>query len=391
VTERSPYKLWAISRAVLLVMLALPVVGRRPMFGDLHHYEFWAHGIVHWTRVPFRDFGWEYPPGAALVIAPPGFVPAIYDQAFIALMVLADLGMVVALRRLGHRLGSQRGTWLWIAGVTALGPVAFARYDTVSSLLAVLTIGAVLAGAPVLAGVALGGGVVMKLWPALLLVLVPFVPQWRRMLLAAGAVVAATVLVVLAIGGARHGGETFTKHTVRGLQVESIAATPLVVAQRSGADIAIDAHVSSGSWDLSGPGVAAALTATSIATALAVLAIGVLTLRVRRTPERWLDLTVACLLLLTVADKVLSPQYLLWVFGLLCAALCRRDSVLYPTAVVMVVVAALSQVVFPMYYRDLVDGTGLVVVAVLTIRNVLLVAATGLAVTRVWRARTATP
>ncbi len=390
-TDRKPWKVWAVSRGILLLMLALPVVGQHTLYGDLARYQHWADGIVHWTRLPFRDFGWEYPPGAALVIAPPGFVSDVYDAVFITLMLAADLAMVVTLRRLGTRLGSQRGTYLWIAGVTLLGPVVFTRYDTVSSLLAVLALSGVAAGAPVAAGLALGGGIVVKLWPALLVVVVPFAAQRRRLIVAAGAVVVVTVLAVLSIGGARHGSETFTKHTRRGLQVESIAATPIVLAQRAGADVDISAHVSSGSWDVTGTGASVALEATSVASALALALIGVLVLRVRRNPERWLDLAATSLLLVAVSGKVLSPQYELWLLALFAAAVCRPDSPMWPTGLLLVVTAGLSQVVYPMNYHDLVDGSGLFVVGVLVLRNVLLLLATVYAVMRVWQGRSATP
>lgn len=388
-TRRKAYALWAATRIALLVMLFLPRVGGHTLYGDIGHYKIWADGLVHWTRVPYRDFGWEYPPGAALVIGPPGLVMAAYSGIFVALMIAADLAVLETLRRLALRLGSDCGLWLWLGGVLLLGPVAYTRYDTVASLLAVLTLAGVAAGAPVLAGLALGGGIVVKLWPALLLLVVPFARERRRLLLSTGAVLAVSVLAVLAIGGAKHGAETFTRHTKRGLQVESIAATPVVIAERAGADVSIDLHESSGSWDLTGTGVAAALKATSALSALALLAIGALFLRVRRRPETWPDLPATALLLLTVSDKVLSPQYQLWLLGLLAAALCRRGSPLALPGLLVVISCALTQVVYPVYYRDLVHGHGLVVVTALAVRNALLVAATLIAVVRVWR--TATP
>jgi hypothetical protein len=392
VTARRTYALWAATRLALLVLLYLPRVGGHTLFGDLGHYKAWGDGFVHWTRVPYRDFGWEYPPGALLVIGPPGLVMAAYSGIFIALMIVADLGVVVALRRLGARLGSNHGLWLWLGSVLLLGPIAYTRYDTVSSLLAVLALLGIAAGMPLAAGLALGGGIAMKLWPALLLLVVPFAAQRRKVLLGTGAVLAASVLVVLAMGGARHGAETFSRHTGRGLQVESIAATPLVIAERGGADISIDLHQSSGSWDLTGTGVATALTTTSVLSALALVVIGAMFLWVRRRPELWLDLPAAALLVLTVTDKVLSPQYQLWLLGLLAAALCRRGSALVPAAVLVALSVPLTQVVYPVYYRDLVHGHGLVVVVVLALRNALLVAATIVAVVRLWLAgRTATP
>ena len=382
---RALWAAWAATRALLLALLAAPRVGGPSLFRDVERYEVWGRGIAEWSRLPYRDYGWEYPPGAALVVTPPAFAGDAYAAVFVALMVVADLLVLLGLVRLGARLGAARGAWLWVAGVTLAGPIVLTRFDTVSALLAVLAVLALAAGAPVAAGLALGGGAVTKLWPAVLLVAVPFVTGRRRLLLAAGAVVVVSVAAVLAVGGGAHGGELFARHSERGLQVESVPATPVVVAQRAGAHVGIDFFPSSGSWDVTGTGAGAALTASAVLTLLALAAVALLAWRARRAPEAWPDVVATALLLVTVAGKVLSPQYALWLLALLAAALCRRGSPLLVPAAIVAGAGVLTQFVYPAYYGDLVNGGGAVVVAVLALRNVLLVVATALAVRGVWR------
>jgi hypothetical protein len=258
-------------------------------------------------------------------------------------------------------------------------------------LLAVLALLAMASGAAVSAGLALGGGVVTKLWPAVLLVALPFVRQRWRIAWSATLVVVVTVLAVLAIGGAKHGQDTFSRHADRGLQVESLVATPVVVAQRAGAAVDISFHRSSGSWDVTGTGASAALTASSVLTLLALTLIGWLVWRVRREPELWLDLCATSLLLLAVTGKVLSPQYVVWLLALLAAALCRRGSPLVAPASLVAGSAVLGQVVFPAYYFDLVNGGGTVVVVALALRNLALAVATALAVRTLYSATRRTP
>jgi len=390
VTRRRVVTVWAATRLLLLVLLAVPVVGGPRLFADMRFYELWGNGIADWSRVPFRDFVWEYPPGAALVVTPPAFFGSLYPVVFVAMMLLADYGVLAALVRLGDRLGSDRGVRLWLAGITLMGPIVFGRYDTVSAWLAVLTLLAIASAAPIAAGVALAGGFVTKLWPALLLIVVPYVSGRRRILGAAGATVALTALAVLATGGAEHGDELVQRHSGRGLQVESIAATPLVVAQRAGAAVDISHYKSSGSWDVTGTGTSAALTAASVASLLALALIAVLAWRARRVPETFADLAAVALLLLTVTGKILSPQYVIWLLALFAAALCRRGSPLVVPAAIVAGCGVLGQYVYPAYYIDLVNGDGLPVVVALVLRNVLLLVATALAVRALWRS-TATP
>lgn len=381
---------WTGSRLLLLVLLVLPKVGRDALLGDVRLYGRWGRGIADWSSLPYRDFGWEYPPGAAAVVTPPAVFGDAYPLAFLAMMLLADLAVLAVLLRLGARLGSDRGAWLWLAGTTAMGPIVLTRFDTVSALLALLAVLALASGAHVAAGLALGGGFLTKLWPAVLGIVIPYVAGWRRVLAVALATVAAGVGAVLAIGGAEHGGATLERHADRGLQVESVAATPVVVAERLGATVDISFHPSSGSWDATGDGVGAALLVSTAATLLALALVAILVARLRRAPELWLDVAATALLLVTVTGKVLSPQYVVWLLALYGAALCRRDSPVTGPAVVVAATSLLGQFVFPVYYQDLVNGGGVVVVAALALRNAALVVAAALSVTAVWR-RTARP
>lgn len=370
---------WIATRVVLLLLVNAPIVGGRILFGDARLYRRWAHGILTWSHVPYRDFAWEYPPAAAVAIVPPGLAPYYYRGLLVAEMLLVDLLVFVALRRLARRLGSDAGVWLWVVGGALMGPILFTRYDSLAALFAVLaaTLGP-------LAGVWLGLGIAAKLWPAVLLLAVPFVRERRRLLLGLAASLSAVVLVVLAIGGARHGGAIFEHQADRGLQVESVAATPLVIAHRAHVPIDISLYPSSGSWDVTGPGTSVALTVSNVATVAAGAFVLLLAWRVRRRPELWRDLVATALLLVVVTGKVLSPQYVVWLLAALAIALCRRGSPMGVPAGLVAFAALLGQYVYPMYYRDLVNGRGLVVVIVLLVRNAELLAATAVAVAAMW-------
>lgn len=367
-------------------MVVLPKVGGRVLFGDARLYKRWAHGILTWERVPYRDFAWEYPPATTLAILPPGLAPYWYKTLLVVEMLVVDLLVFLVLRALSRRLGSPAGVWLWVVGGFLLGPLLFVRYDSVAALLTLLAVLGLSSGAPYAAGFALGGGISAKLWPVVLLLAVPYVRDRWRFVLATSATLLLTVAAVLAVGGAEHGDAVFRHQAERGLQVESVAATPLLVMERAGADLDISLYRSSGSWDVTGTGTSAMLSVSDVATAAAAVFVLVLAWRVRRRPEAWLDLVSGAMLLAVVTGKVLSPQYLVWLLAVLAAALSRRGSVMTLPACLVAVAALLSQWVYPVYYRDLVNGGGLVVVLVLAVRNAELVAAACVAVSRLWRA-----
>ncbi len=387
-TFRRHYAAWGASRLLLFVLVALPRVGGPALFTDVNRYAMWGRGIADWSAVPYRDFGWEYPPGAAPLVTLPAFASHdLYASVFALLMLAADLAVLAALTRLAARLGSDRGVWLWVGGVLLLGPIVLTRYDTVSALLAVLSALGVAAGAPYAAGLALGGGVVTKLWPGLLLLALPLVRGWRRVLAAAAATVLVSLAAVLGVGGAAHGAVLFERHADRGLQVESVPATPLLVADRAGADVGVEFDdVTSFSWDLVGAGVDAALLVSALGTLAALGGATALAWRARRTPEAWLDVAATALLLVTVTGKVLSPQYVVWLLALLAAALCRRGSPLLVPGVLVAASGVLTQAVFPATYDALVRHGDVLPVVLLALRNLLLVVAAIFAVRAVWRA-----
>jgi hypothetical protein len=81
--------------------------------------------------------------------------------------------------------------------------------------------------------------------------------------------------------------------------------------------------------------------------------------------------------LFLVTNLVLSPQFLLWPIGLAaaCLAVHPRRTTQRPAAIAVLVAAGLTQLVFPVGWKQLVHGSELVT-SVLLARNVVLLAAT---------------
>ncbi|MCC3772982.1 DUF2029 domain-containing protein, partial [Streptomyces sp. UNOC14_S4] len=166
---------WAVTRAVLLLcVFRVWVMPGSDVSVDIEViYQGW-YGVLRTGVFPYEDVTWQYPPAAALAVLAPGLVPFLdYAPAFFLVCFLADvavLGLLLYAVRNGRR--STKGVWVWVVGVPLLGPIVYARYDVMVTAVAVAALLA--AGRRTrLAGVLMGFGALLKVWPVLLLVGTP--------------------------------------------------------------------------------------------------------------------------------------------------------------------------------------------------------------------------
>ncbi|CUU57737.1 Protein of unknown function (DUF2029) [Parafrankia irregularis] len=428
---------WALSRAVLLVLaLAGQVFGaQQSVLGDVDLYRDWGHTLVAQGQVP-GDEKWQYPPGAAVVLALPAVPRELlgvpYEVSFYLLILGLDAVVTWALARRSRRAAN----W-WLLGTLALGPVTVARFDLVpaaGALAAVLALGRDGSGpgpSPSPGGdrdrfgrfggwVAFGAAV--KVWPGLLLVALGrrhAAPARFGWIAAGAAAVAAGLSAVLLTAGWWHGALGFLDaQRARGLQVEAVPATPFVVAAMFGAGSG--PTYSYGSLQFDSPAARGVASACSLVE-MALIGVAVVWWWGRRPREKEAQTAaaaaagtagraLAAVLIIMVTSRVLSPQYLVWLLALAAAQLaCTRPvpggagepdgSVSQPDGhplgrlpgrrgwrrgglwagrrdltVLLVAACLLTQIVYPWRYNDVVQGR--VVGGLLLIaRNLLLVVA----------------
>ena len=171
---------------------------------------------------------------------------------------------------------------------------------------------------------------------------------------------------------------SFLAHqAARGLEIESVAATPLMIWRQAGWAETIVYRF--GAMQLSGWPVPLAQDASLLGLVLAAAAVLgwrllIASGRARWRPEFEADAPLAATLLFLVASPVLSPQYLLWVLGLAAACLATGHTTQRPVAVAVLAAAGLTQLIFPIGWPSLLLGSGLAT-GVLVARNVLLAVA----------------
>ncbi|MFY1699692.1 glycosyltransferase 87 family protein [Solwaraspora sp. WMMA2101] len=346
---------WLVSRASLLAVPAglIPGLDAGDVFADVELYRRWSDDL-RTGQVPVDDPMWQYPPGAAALFVAirhlAGDSVQAYTTVFVLFALCADLAVTLALVRLARRGGRIDGVVYWVFAVPLLTLLPYARYDIFVTAPAVVAL-ALLVRRPVLAGVVLAVGALVKVWPAMLLIAARPLRGLRPV--AVGFVVALVGLgaaLTLAYTGAWSG---FTGNQAgRGLQVESVAATAFAVARLVRPDLTVSYVY--GSMEFLHP--VASVVAT-VLTGTTLVALGALSWwwstgrrRTDWTVTTGVDLALLVVLVTVVTSRVLSPQYLLWLLGLAAVCLTRRDTTQRVPAVLIVVSTALTGAYFPWFY-----------------------------------------
>jgi hypothetical protein len=357
-------------------------------------YQGWYERIGQGT-FPVGDPAWQYPPGAGVVILSPALLPWLtYFQAFVALALLADAVITLALVRAdqetaspvgGHwAAGTEPGTggagpWLWVCGLPLLLHIPLARYDVQVTALAVLALLAV-RRRPRLGGCLAGLAAMVKVWPVLTLLGMPR-GRTTRAAWTSAALSAAALLGVLTLGFS-HPLDFLRHQGSRGVQIESLGGTALSLARLAGWPGTVAYRY--GAFEFSGPYVSSVTRLALLLTALAVCWLLLWRVRARHwTAATPYDAALTAVLLFTVTSRVVSPQYLVWLLGLAAVCLTSRDTTQRPVALLLVPATALSTLAYPLLYQEVITGTPLGCL-LMAARNGLLLIAAALACRRLW-------
>jgi hypothetical protein len=286
----------------------------------------------------------------------------------------------VVIRRFGliQSAGPLTG---WFVFLMLLGPCGLTRLDAVMMPLVMIAL-AVVSARPALASVLLTSAAWLKVSGGLILApLFAVAKTWRARLLSVVVPAAATCLAV-AIGQHSLGGQwrfwtSFVgAETDRGLQVEAVLATPVVLAHAFRGETIPQWNDELSTWETWGPGAEVAIQVSDIAMPLMVLAIAVLAWLARRRPAE--ALTVASLALMSgliVTHKVGSPQFVAWIAPPLVIGLCQGYRLRFWTllSATGVLAAALTGLLYPWGYGPFLSGDRLWL-TIWVVRNLLVVA-----------------
>ncbi len=275
--------------------------------------------------VPYRDFAFEYPPGALPALVLPALVTGSLDAyrvVFVAELAAMGAAAVLALDWALRRSGaSNRDHTVALAVVAAspllLGGVILTRFDLLPAALVAAAVGLMAGGRLRASALVTGAGIAVKLYPA---VLVPVlaVAAWRRSGRREAAIVVALAIVpvvlvylpflVIAPDGVL---DSFTRQLGRPLQIESLGSG-ILLALHHAFGTSLEWASGSGSQNLTGTAADTVAVVQGVAQVAALALVWVGFARGPATTERLVRYAAASVVAFVALSKVLSPQFLVW-------------------------------------------------------------------------------
>ncbi len=362
--------------------------GGTTVTGDTELYERWANQITREGRTAYGEVTIEYPPGALpFMVAPLAESEGhSYRSRFVVLMVVVDAVGLAGLMVIARRSRSWWGPWAWTLLVPMLGPIAYLRLDLVPAVATIWALERAQAGGWFGAGGWLGFGAVAKIYPGLLVPLILAARwRWRWRIVAGAAGVAALGLLPFVTSASGLWDSVAGYHTGRGLQVESTWGGLLLLGGHLGHPVQV--VFDHGAFNSVGGG-AGILKSLSLALSLTALTAGTWLAAKRVRPDSMADLATVMfgtLALLLAAGTVFSPQFMIWLSALGAVAAGVAGRSVWVPLVMLGAANLLSQLVFPFHYDGLLANHA-APVAVVVVRNLLVLAIGLLVLGRLWLA-----
>jgi hypothetical protein len=331
--------------------------GASALFSDVQLYDSWAANLTYSYFILLeQDPRWQYPPLAAAVFLL-GYLIAEKTVGFVFLALVADLLIFILLTKRSKQESNILPVLIWVATPVLMGPIILGRFDVFPTLAAVIALLYINSSKKFGAAIAIGS--LLKVWPMLLLLATPSSKFARVAIWFAATFAIGSLLLNLWWNGNSFsflGGQRS-----RGLQIESVGALPYQIWNAGPESVA--SAVQFGTIEVVAPGTGtASLVVTLIGLALiSALVFWRVTGRLANAEPGDIALTAVLVSILT--SRVLSPQYMVWVFGLLAFSAFRPQQNFRKILILISISAALGQLIYPYWYESFIEGERLVVTA----------------------------
>ena len=371
--------LWICFALVHLVFFAAlsSLIFSGGVLSDINFYRQWAFDGINNGNWQGISNDWVYPIGALapmLLAAVLGWGP--YQLVWFLLFTALNGAAVAVMSKPGTPARYAASYW-WLVVTGLLGPVAVGRIDGLTAPLVIVAL-LLLASRPVIASALLAFATWMKVWPAAVILAV--LVTWRRrgtLVLTGAAVSLVMAGIVIAGGGLSHLLSFVGAQGARGMQMEAPFTTPgLWQAILGGSDAFIYEDKLINTREVRGALGEPVAALMMPLLALAALAVVVLLFWAMRRGADAGQLLIAGSLALVAAfivfNKVGSPQFMLWLGAVVAVGVAWEGRSWLVPAILMLVIAPLTTLVYPMFYAALYNDLNVVVALLLTVRNILL-------------------
>jgi hypothetical protein len=349
-------------------------------FGDLSLYDYWAYQVENGTGVYGLATEWVYPALAFVPIWIAGAVNIVsYEISWLVLVFTLNTAAVLLMVRPATNARLFSGTyasWAFIVALFLLGPVAVSRIDSVSAALAIFGLVAIQRNFTGIAAALFTVAGWIKIWPIALFAALVAAFKKRIEAVAVATLISASIIGVGLVAGGTTVFSFITQQQERGIQIESVMATPWMwLAKLGSANLFFDDQVLTN--QVSGAFVD---EVASVSNYLLLIALGVTAFLAFRAVRAGRDrnqvfvlAALAGVLDLIVFNKVGSPQFMIWVVVPLVALVYFRMHKSRVALAMGAMILLLTQLVYPIFYVQLL-GLQTLPLGLLTLRNLLLVA-----------------
>lgn len=343
---------WIVSRAWVLLsgfeIISYPEGAN--LFADVRLYDWWAGNIAD-GHFPINDPMWQYPPLAALVFLV-GYLIAPQTIGFVFLATAADALIFYFLLEAGNARSTKNylPATIWVSTALFMGPVMLGRFDVFPTLFAVLAL--IFIDKQKFAGMNTALGAILKVWPVLILAAIPKAKL-------KGTLIWFTATFALLAGALTiwwpNSFSFLIGQRSRGLQIESVGALPYMILNSLVTPQVLEFRY--GAVEVLAAGV------TIISLLITLVGVGligqVIYWRVRGVIESISPALIALYLVMIsmITSRVLSPQYMVWLFGLLAVCAFNNMANLRRIFTLIALSAFAGQLIYPIFYFPYMEGS----------------------------------
>lgn len=319
---------------------------------------------------------------------------------FVTISILLNLGFLLSLLLIGSDKGSKIdkntifSALFWIGFTLSATALSFTKIDTLGSILLGLA-GLIVFSYPYISSFILSIVGSIKIFPfslgAAIVGKYDDKKSWIRIAVFALTGIGIFITSIL-IEGWDKTIAPFSYQGDRGIQVESVLAAPFILSKVfTSNEYNVFFSETSKSWEITGYGTDFALNLSPILSvaflSLALLCAILPFVKGNWEPMHFVRSSIFILTLFFVCNKVLSPQYILWLGGIVAVYIKKADNkkdieTSYKVAGLTVFIMLLTSLIFPFYYDGVIEYTeenyynNVIMSIILVVRNVLLVVLT---------------